>query len=410
MSSLMLEVLLLIASYLIGAIPFGYLIGRLHGVNLFEVGSGNIGATNAARVLGWPLGALVFILDFLKGALPVAGIVPLAQFLRAGSEFVVGQTSVLQVSAAALSFLGHLYPVYLGFRGGKGVATGAGTIVVLVPVPAVVAVLTWALILLVFRMVSLASLTSVSVLLLVRLISTPNPFAYDSLPVTAYLLLGASFVFLKHCANLKRILSGTERRIGDFHMRETYIRCIHLLALGLWFGGATFFNFIAAVTIFDSFKQVVNTGPSDRTAFETIIPHDASQDRKDALANALAGSAVGPIFPRYFAMATICGSLALVTALSWWRTDLLGRIRVVVIAAALMTVAIGWPISNYVSELRMERFSLNSETAARAKAAFGTWHFISLLLSFLMVCLTALGLALAARLPIGQTPASAEKV
>lgn len=406
----MLEVLLLIASYLIGAIPFGYLIGRLHGVNLFEVGSGNIGATNAARVLGWPLGALVFILDFLKGALPVAGIVPLAQFLRAGSEFVVGQTSVLQVSAAALSFLGHLYPVYLGFRGGKGVATGAGTIVVLVPVPAVVAVLTWALILLVFRMVSLASLTSVSVLLLVRLISTPNPFAYDSLPVTAYLLLGASFVFLKHCANLKRILSGTERRIGDFHMRETYIRCIHLLALGLWFGGATFFNFIAAVTIFDSFKQVVNTGPSDRTAFETIIPHDASQDRKDALANALAGSAVGPIFPRYFAMATICGSLALVTALSWWRTDLLGRIRVVVIAAALMTVAIGWPISNYVSELRMERFSLNSETAARAKAAFGTWHFISLLLSFLMVCLTALGLALAARLPIGQTPASAEKV
>jgi hypothetical protein len=75
-----------------------------------------------------------------------------------------------------------------------------------------------------------------------------------------------------------------------------------------------------------------------------------------------------------------------------------------------MTVAIGWPISNYVSELRMERFSLNSETAARAKAAFGTWHFISLLLSFLMVCLTALGLALAARLPIGQTPASAEKV
>src|SRR5262245_21125245 len=163
-------VLLLLTAYLIGAIPFGYLIGRVRGVNLFEAGSGNIGATNAARVLGARAGALVFLLDFLKGAVPVAVIVPVARALASGAETALGPPDVLRVGAAALAFLGHLYPVYLGFRGGKGVATGAGTVFVLAPGPAALAVLTWVVVLFVSRIVSLASMAAVTMLVIARLV------------------------------------------------------------------------------------------------------------------------------------------------------------------------------------------------------------------------------------------------
>jgi hypothetical protein len=177
------------------------------------------------------------------------------------------------------------------------------------------------------------------------------------------------------------------------------LRALHLLALGLWFGGAAFFNFATAPAIFASFKEVVNAGPSDRTAGETIIPADASQERKDALASALAGSAVGPVFPRYFAMQAICGVVALVTALSWWKYGGVHRWRVIVVAVALATVAVGWPISDEVSRLRLLRFSSDTSVASAAKAAFGPWHLVSLFLSFVTVCLAGAALALAAKLP-----------
>ena len=142
-------VAVLVGSYLIGGVPFGYLLGRWHGVDLFAVGSGNIGATNVGRVLGRRAGVVCFVLDFLKGAGPVA----LAGWL--------GGSDAVRVGAAALAFAGHLFPVALGFRGGKGVATGAGTIAVLVPGPTVVAVVAWVVVVLAFRYVSLASLAAV---------------------------------------------------------------------------------------------------------------------------------------------------------------------------------------------------------------------------------------------------------
>ena len=94
--------------------------------------------------------------------------------------------------------------------------------------------------------------------------------------MTAFCLVGAALVVVKHRANIRRLLAGTENRIGDGPMRQTLLRGLHVLALGFWFGGAAFFNFVAAPTIFDSFKQVVNDGPSDRTANQTIIPADAT--------------------------------------------------------------------------------------------------------------------------------------
>jgi acyl-phosphate glycerol 3-phosphate acyltransferase len=390
-------------AYLIGALPFGYLIGRLRGVNLFTVGSGNIGATNAARVLGWPFGVLVFVLDFLKGAVPVAGAAPLANAIDAGST--LGAPEALRVGAAALAFLGHLFPLYLGFRGGKGVATGAGTIFVLVPGPAAFAVLAWVVVLLASRIVSLASLAAVTILVLARLVGTPAAFAPDALPDTLYLLIGTGFVIVKHRANVARLLAGTESRIGDFPMRDTLVRGLHVLALGLWFGGAAFFVFIATPPIFASFKDVVNAGPSDRTANQKIFdPADAKteaevQARKDALASALAGSAVGPVFPRFFAMQAVCGVVAFLTALSWWKQGCVHHWRVFVVAAALTTVAIGWPISDEVSRLRLLRVSSDTSVASAAKTAFGEWHLVSLLLSFVTVCLAGVALALAAKLP-----------
>ena len=398
MSFPLVAILLLLASYLVGAIPFGYVIGQLRGVNLFTAGSGNIGATNAARVLGARWGVFVFVLDLLKGIAPCAAIVPLARLMVSEGENV--PEVLLQVGAAGLSFLGHLFPVYLGFRGGKGVATGAGTILVLVPGPAALAFLFWVATLLASRMVSLASLVAVAVLVAAHLLGTSAPFSVGRLPITEYLIAAALMVLIKHRENIKRLLRGSENTIRDFTARQTLLRALHVLALGFWFGGAGFFNFLAAPAIFASFKQVVYAGPSDRTADQTIIPANETPEHKDALASALAGSAVGPVFPRYFAMQAVCGCLALIAALSWWKEEgKIHRWRVVAISLAALTVAIGWPISNRVSELRLLRFSPEVAIASAAKADFTFWHLISLFLSFVTVCLAGVALAMAARLP-----------
>lgn len=412
MSPLIAALLLLVASYLIGAIPFGYLVGRARGVNLFTAGSGNIGATNAARVLGTRYGLLIFTLDFLKGVVPVASILPLARQLAPDADTVFGQPDVLRVGAAALAFLGHLFPIYLGFRGGKGVATGAGTVFVLVPGPAALAMLFWVVVLLASRIVSLASLAAVSVLVAARLLSLSAPFSEQAMPITIFVLMGAALIIVKHHSNLRRLFMGTESRsLPDGMLRRTLLRSTHVVALGLWFGGAAFFNFAAAPAIFESFKQVVNAGPSDRTAHKTIIAAETEQKDKDALANALAGSAVGPVFPLYFGMQAICGTIALVTALSWYAAPCGGAIhrrRVYVIGVALLTVAVGWPISNQVSELRVLRFSADDAIALAAKAAFGPWHLVSLFLSFVTVCFAGIALALAGRLPEEVPPSSPE--
>lgn len=392
----------LAVAYLVGALPFGYLVGRLRGVNLFAVGSGNIGATNAGRVLGRAYGGLVFALDFLKGAVPVACAVPLADALADGGATAFGSPDVLRIGAAAGAFLGHLFPVYLGFRGGKGVATGAGTVFVLAAGPAALAIAVWVVVLFASRIVSLASLAAVTILVAARLTGTPAAFSPEHLPVTLYLVVGTGFVIVKHRANVRRLLAGTESRIGDFPVRDTVVRGLHVLALGLWFGGAAFFNFGTATAIFASFKEVVSAGPSDRTAGETIIAADASDERKAALASALAGSAVGPVFPRYFAMQAVCAVIALVTALSWWRVGGVHRRRVYVVAFAALTVAVAWPISDEVSRLRLLRYSADAAIASEAKAAFGPWHLVSLLLSFVTVSLAGVALALAAKLPFSS--------
>jgi hypothetical protein len=111
------------------------------------------------------------------------------------------------------------------------------------------------------------------------------------------------------------------------------------------------------------------------------------------------------VFPLYFGMQAVCGLLALVTALTWWKVPgKVHRWRVYLIALALVTLAVGWPLSNYVSELRLERYSADSAVAAAASAAFGPWHLASLALSFVTVSLAGVALALAAKLPQDDPP------
>ncbi len=148
-----------LAGYLIGSIPFGYLVARVRGVDIFAQGSGNIGATNVGRVLGKKYGVLVFLLDFTKGVLPVLA-----------TRFIPSPwPDWLAVLTGLAAFLGHLFPLYLGLRGGKGVATGTGVVLMLVPGPALAALGVWLLAVLAWRYVSVASLLAVAALISVQL-------------------------------------------------------------------------------------------------------------------------------------------------------------------------------------------------------------------------------------------------
>ena len=134
MPSWLFAILTLLAAYLLGAIPFGFLLARWHGVDIFTQGSGNIGATNVGRVLGRKVGVLVFALDFTKGA----GAVALAIWVGAYFDDRLWSAGFVEVGAGMAAFLGHCFPIYLKFRGGKGVATGAGVVAVLLPMPMLV--------------------------------------------------------------------------------------------------------------------------------------------------------------------------------------------------------------------------------------------------------------------------------
>ncbi|HKB06608.1 MAG TPA: glycerol-3-phosphate 1-O-acyltransferase PlsY [Gemmataceae bacterium] len=386
--------LALLAAYLIGAIPFGWLIARSRGVDIFHAGSGNIGATNVGRVLGRQWGILVFALDFAKGAVPVA----LSSVLPTEAHEALGLPDALRVGVALCAFVGHLYPVYLGFRGGKGVATGAGTVFVLVPGPAALAILTWAAVVAATRTVSLASITAAGMLCAARLLSHRGPLDHEHLAVTLYCLAGAALTILKHRANIARLTSGTENRLEDRPMLRTLTRAIHVLSLGLWFGAVVMFNFVVAPTqFFEAFPAVVESAPSDRTANLPLAP-GATEEQKKQLATALAGSAVGPVFPKFFQLQAVCAALALITALGWWSSPgKVNRWRVAVIGLAAAAVVVGWPLSNHVSALRVQRFDLVSGEAAAA--AFRDWHFVSLALSTVTAALAGIALAMAAKMP-----------
>lgn len=193
----MMAALLVIVSYFVGAIPTSYIAGRLtRGIDLRQHGSGNLGATNAYRVLGWRAAIPIFLVDLLKGFLPV--------FLFPRIDGVSPFGWVLAYGVAAI--LGHVYSIYVRFRGGKGVATSAGVFLALAPVAVLLSLVIWIGLVAATGYVSLASIVAAAAMPLF-LLATGAPHA-----VLALSLLLAAFVIFAHRANIRRLLRGEEHR------------------------------------------------------------------------------------------------------------------------------------------------------------------------------------------------------
>ena len=204
-------------------------------------------------------------------------------------------------------------------------------------------------------------------------------------------------MILKHIKNIQRLIARTESQI---HVNlDTILKMIQIVCAGFWFGSAAFFNFVAALPIFASFQDVVNNSPSDRTAYVNIVPDGTDDAKRKDLGNALAGSAVGPLFPRYFAISGVCAWLVLLTATAW-RESRSGRWRVRLAVLTFALVLVSWTISQYVSELRMLRFHPDDAIATNARSRFGPWHTISLFSSALITALAGVLLAMAAWIPV----------
>ena len=199
----------ILVAYLIGAIPFGLLVSRARGVDIRAVGSGNIGATNVFRCVGKSWGLLVFALDFLKGlssALWVPLIVTLADH---------EPSALLGVLCSVGAVAGHNWPIYLRFKGGKGIATTAGVLLGFAPLSVAIGLVSWIIVFLLSRYVSLASLVAALI------IATSAWWLYDTAPPVypVALTLLAILAFWRHRTNIQRLLAGTENRF-DFKRKK----------------------------------------------------------------------------------------------------------------------------------------------------------------------------------------------
>lgn len=198
-------IVVVLAAYLLGSIPAGYLVGRARGLDIRREGSGNIGATNALRVLGKPAGIFVMIVDGLKGYAACVWATDLVLGLCGAS----GDPGLHRVLAGIAAVLGHNYTCWLNFKGGKGIATSAGVYFALSPLSAAIAVGSWILVVAITRIVSIASITAAVVLPVSVWMSHPS-----LLLKIATTLLGLMAIY-KHKGNIQRLRAGTEPRIGQ---------------------------------------------------------------------------------------------------------------------------------------------------------------------------------------------------
>lgn len=203
------QVVLLVAAYLVGSIPWSYLIVRLaQGMDIRTIGSGNVGATNVLRTAGRKAGVAALLLDAAKGVVVVLG-----------TRALGAPPPVVGVAAVAV-VLGHVFPVFLGFRGGKGVATAAGALGALAPLALALSLLGFVVIVAWKRYVSLGSiLTALLFPVLAWICGRIGWIARDERPwVVLSSTAIAAVVLLKHQANLRRLLRGTERRLGEIRV------------------------------------------------------------------------------------------------------------------------------------------------------------------------------------------------
>jgi glycerol-3-phosphate acyltransferase PlsY len=204
------------ASYILGAIPFGLLIARTRGVDPRKAGSGNIGATNVGRLLGLKFFAIVFVLDLLKGLLPTLAAAMIVAHFSGAARSAVDYVLWLLVGFAAI--VGHMFSVFLNFRGGKGVATSTGVMFGVYPyftIPALASLLAFVLVFKLTRYISLSSITGAAVLPLAYLLTGLTlgwPVLGSQWPLLAFACLVPVLIIYKHRGNLARLRAGTESR------------------------------------------------------------------------------------------------------------------------------------------------------------------------------------------------------
>ncbi len=208
--------LMIIGSYLVGSIPFAYIFAKAQGIDLRKVGSGNIGATNLGRALGKKWAVLCFFLDALKGFLPM-----LTVRIAFGSDEEKYINMWLWMAVGCAAIIGHIHPVFLKFKGGKGAATSLGMVLGLWPyltIPGIVSFIVWGVLFLLWRYVSLASIIASIVfpaVLLACILTGDERWTISGLwPLLLVSSVMASLIVLKHKDNIKRLLEGKENRAG----------------------------------------------------------------------------------------------------------------------------------------------------------------------------------------------------
>ena len=391
---------LAIASYLIGAIPFGFIAGWLKGVDLRAVGSGNIGATNAGRVLGKKWGYAVFALDFGKGAL--------GAFLGRLALNDEMPASLTPAVCGAAAFLGHMFPVYLRFQGGKGVATGAGVIASMVPGAFACALLVWLMVVLATRMISAGSVAASMVLIIwagAKLLADPTN------PAAVLVLFSGIFVIAKHLGNIRRILAGNENLLADgplFHVMPGKL----VLATGsAWLGMGLFFTFVTGLGTFGAFELLVMEEPRP---YWLPAPESFSREPEKGLylpeplrkeqGSLLAGVSVSAQFPWYFLIQSVLGTVML-GAIVARRPRKTGWILLAALSLGL--AATGWAVERHVESLRVsrnaitaryvtsadsERISISADLRS-ARGAFRQAHSASIMLNLAtLACVAGLTL------------------
>jgi glycerol-3-phosphate acyltransferase PlsY len=193
----MIEVALVVSAYLLGSVPTGYILGSMAGVDVRKMGSGNVGATNVARVVGKGRGVLTLVADAAKGWLPIFAALQLEMSLSAVTL------------AGTAAFLGHLYPIFLRFKGGKGVATAMGILLALAPLITMVLLVIFAVTVAVGRLISLGSITAA--------IAAPVSLWIAGYPLNVIVMVGfiAAMIIWRHRGNIQRLRAGTEPKF-DF--------------------------------------------------------------------------------------------------------------------------------------------------------------------------------------------------
>ncbi|MGD9853402.1 MAG: glycerol-3-phosphate 1-O-acyltransferase PlsY [Planctomycetaceae bacterium] len=203
--------LALVAAYLAGSIPFGWLVARVvKGIDIRTVGSGNIGATNVARTIGKSWGIVVLVLDALKG------LVATALFPWGALDAADPRVAHVRVFCGLAAVVGHMYPCWLRFRGGKGVATALGAVIVIAPLASAIATGGFAATFGLSRIVSLSSIVAaVSFAIAALWQLRPSPLSTENWSVAAFSLAVPLLIVLRHRSNLKRLLRGEEPRFGQ---------------------------------------------------------------------------------------------------------------------------------------------------------------------------------------------------